>query len=143
MRNQENETCEYPAIRFRIFDERFGKYAYGSSLYEKDRETYSHTYNLSAFFRMVNEGIFGDGEIEQSIGVKDIEGTELFWGDIIQLSNGVIFAIGKERYLEFYLYTNTELTRTESIAFIIGYKKFTRIGNILENPELLKKETHA
>jgi len=143
MKNQENENFEYPEIKFRIFDKRFEKYAYGSSTYEQDREIYPHTYNLSAFFRMAAEGIFGDGEIAQSIGVKDKEGVELYLGDIIQLSNGIIFAIGKERYLEFYLYTDTELTRTETIPFIIGYKNFIRIGNILENPELLKKEIHA
>ena len=80
-----------------------------------------------------------DAELIQYTGLKDKKGIEIYEGDIVKCNNGHIGVIEFEEHdccfnvTDYYCSSNDYPT----MAFIEG-QPFEVIGNIYENPELLK-----
>jgi len=86
-------------------------------------------------------------EIMQYTGLKDKNGKEIYEGDIVESGNGRIWTVqfGEFFYTEpkqlvrgygFYIQPVEEELKREGNGFL--YKGVEIIGNIYENPELLK-----
>jgi hypothetical protein len=74
-------------------------------------------------------------EFTQFTGRTDIDGLDLYEGDIVKLDDIVCKIIWNGENAQFRLHTNNELYMPECWDLNRPVKK---IGNIFENPELLK-----
>ena len=73
----------------------------------------------------------------QYTGLKDKNGKKIFEGDIVKINDEVIAkVIWDNDYLGYFLYANEE----NSIGTFDYWGSIEVIGNIYDNPELLKEE---
>ena len=74
---------------------------------------------------------FDEVEIMQSTGLKDLNGVEIFEGDIVQYRDGEYSYLGivKRDCYQFFIDVSNTFDGTSSLEII---------GNIHENPELLE-----
>lgn len=75
--------------------------------------------------------------VGQYIGLVDKNGTKIFEGDIIEISG--------ERYRVYFVnkYSRFAVIKQGVIAGIINFNNSEVIGNIHDNPELMKGETYG
>lgn len=97
--------------------------------------------NLPVCIGVNNDGslnCFADGELSQFTNLYDVDGREIWEGDIV-LQNGPKSARG---LVEFRNGNFVRVNRHDSIllSFIVDTVKV--IGNIYENPELLNQSTN-
>lgn len=110
--------------------------------WDADRKQYfySDAYGLGNFFQHHGE----DGCLEQYTGLKDVKGTEVYEGDILKTKitpnsgqhgrpRAVFFHEGA-----FKCGASSKSRRVMLTGLTVRQKDLTVIGNIHENPELLK-----
>lgn len=111
-------------IKFRAWQEKTNSYEYINSL---DDLLMSHDYSIDLSI------------VEQFTGLKDVNGVEIYEGDIVNSRVNCLFDDGrKNSAIGFrdgsFSYGDTNLDRSMVIAFDIEI-----IGNIHENQELLEE----
>ena len=74
--------------------------------------------------------------VGQYIGIDDKNGTKIFEGDIVNCITSAFD--GSDKYV--YNYEITDITDFEQIGFLNFCHKIEIIGNIHDNPKLLKGE---
>ncbi len=123
-------------IKFRIWDNHTKHFA--TCVYETNKDCYlfiGRSGYVTAFNCYGEEIDFQDGRfiIQQYTELKDSKGVEIYEGDIVEIGDRkreVIFNIGM-----FYIDENYgDIVPVSEVDNIIEV-----IGNIFENPELLKK----
>jgi uncharacterized phage protein (TIGR01671 family) len=122
-------------IKFRIWDNHTKRYK--TCVYESHRDCYlfiGRSGYVTAFNCYGEEIDFEDGRfaVQQYTGLKDSKGVEIYEGDIVEIGDRkkeVIFNIGM-----FYIDENYgDIVPISEVDNIIKV-----IGNIFENPELIK-----
>ena len=122
-------------IKFRIWDNEFKKMDYPvsyvlsnnwfgvtSSFYLDDNETYDYPIDNK------------DYELMQFIGLTDKYGKEIYEGDILQCTTGIAYVVWEDA--AFALKSpGSEAVDWEHSSY---YEKCEIIGNIHDNPELIK-----
>lgn len=82
-----------------------------------------------------------DGVLLQKTGFIDFNGQKIFEGDILQeVRTGLKFFVKFSHILKEFVFSNNPDNKTslENIAYRLG-ENLIIIGNIYENPELLKE----
>lgn len=79
-------------------------------------------------------------ELTQFTGLQDVTGRDIYEGDIYNYGNDFLIQKGGYEYqgslhVGFYF---MEISTGQKLP-LTGYKKFTYVGNIYENPELLEQ----
>ena len=81
----------------------------------------------------------GEGvELMQFTGLTDINGKEIYRGDICEFDNGDRFVVECEDWLEFYVSWVGETECEDQARDFYRIEKAKVIGNKFENPELLE-----
>jgi uncharacterized phage protein (TIGR01671 family) len=142
-------------IKFRVWDKLEKRFIYPDEGYQGH-----YTLSLRGKFHNLQNGSGGDEYIiQQYTGLKDKNGKEIYEGDIItfdEYPNG-IFVVGWSVYEEVgwslfvkninailsvyeplaYTFNGIELYEEYPVSYFVQ-NGYTVIGNIFENPELLK-----
>jgi uncharacterized phage protein (TIGR01671 family) len=87
-------------------------------------------------------------KIMQYTGLKDREGKEIYEGDIVKFKHNVYDSIEGKNFIETLIFKQPVIYDKEKAQFTFKYQerykiklKYTEIiGNIYDNPELLKEE---
>ena len=89
---------------------------------------------------MAIEGVWCTSDIElmQYIGIEDAAGKEFYIGDIARFNNGDTFQICKEEWLQVYVDWIGDPECEDQTRDLYRIGNATIIGNIYQNPELLK-----
>jgi len=119
---------EMREIRLRVINGRTRDWQYGSSAITSltitiYRGTCSRFLPLSLFWGMIEEGNWRGETVGEYTGLKDKNGKECYWDDIVNDGINPPFVITPDYHL---------LARLGEIEFEV-------IGNIYENPELLEE----
>ena len=94
-------------------------------------DTYGDFLDFFTICRQCNDG-FGNCYLMQFTGLLDKNGKEIYEGDIIKTSIGI--QVVKDLFCNFVIYTYEDIDRMNQPE-----KYLEIIGNIYENPELLKR----
>jgi len=92
-------------IKYRAFDKRYNKWAYGTDNYQEAREKEKHTYNLGRFFSNLKDGIFQTDKAYEYTGFNDTDNNEIYEGSIIKGRKGNEYKVIYENG-SFVLYHN-------------------------------------
>jgi len=133
-------------IKYRAWDERFNKWAYGTDNHVEEKKTHSHTYNQGRFFINLREGLFGTEKVYQYTGLKDKKGYEIYESDLGYAFDvkdtplEIIFRNGSFGYMTGGKYSYfVSIAGNTNISFNgDNCMDIEVIGNIYENPELLE-----
>jgi uncharacterized phage protein (TIGR01671 family) len=118
-------------IKFRGFDDGVIVYSHNNSINNDNQQ-------LSWFFNKIRE----DAILMQYTGLKDKNGVEVFEGDIVE--RRYLHGSVNRGYIEFVngsfkiRYIKLEVGVAKVVGFSTISKGYKIIGNIYENPELLK-----
>ena len=149
-------------IKFRAWHNPLQRMFYGDS--QEDAEFWGAKVGASVFgtfiYAFTNLFLKNNGQLMQYIGLKDKHGKEIYEGDILQLENnkcqiqkariiGIVtfsfnsFAVEIKRVdiWEKYLVPPLEI---DSVLYFLNLsgKELEVIGNIYENPELVKEKAN-
>jgi uncharacterized phage protein (TIGR01671 family) len=122
-------------IKFRAWDKVMGKMKYLND----PHDTFTFFGGIAEYYNLQNGSGGDEYELMQYAGLKDKNGREIYEGDIVQLSdtNPVLFKVevilGRFGYKTIFKHVDDE-----TIAGSYFLEKCAVIGNIYENPELLK-----
>lgn len=78
--------------------------------------------------------------VGQYTGFKDKNGNKIFEGDIIRYSDTIRSVIFDEVFSEFEFDSKDPVENPDSLCLCVDYERCEIIGNIHDNPELLKGE---
>ncbi|MCT0476977.1 YopX family protein [Lactococcus cremoris] len=125
--------------KLRAWDKQDEHMSYGVVMYYDDMIEYRFDHFCT--------GADEDVEFMQSTGLKDKNGTEIYEGDILQLHAIFLAPDDKIGYLEYspkygysIIFEGNRLYRQEYWAST-NKLNYEVIGNIYENPELLREDT--
>jgi len=128
-RQRKNKMRE---IKFRVWDNNQIKY-------DITGELLGHYQTLNAFFKKCRER---QVPIMQYIGLKDKNGQEIYEGDIIEIKNKICYITYETCTASYHLVfkggTSYQYERYKLDNSMSVLEFFEIIGNIYENPELLK-----
>ena len=118
-------------IKFRVWDKRHNSMEYINDLYWFE-ENGIHDFNDDNYIFM------------QNTGLKDKNGKEIYDSDIVK----VIWGSGKIVFYEvkycgslgYYYLRDTKNKEDDDIICIYDYSQMDVIGNVFDNPELLKNK---
>lgn len=97
--------------------------------------------NLESFFSTWEYIEDQKAPLMQYIGIKDMNGVEVYEGDIVELANGSNFYIGTIIFSDTYFCIKYKSKYREVDYEYFFSAQFRVIGNIYENPELLDSDT--
>jgi len=106
------------------------------------RMFYSDKFGLSELFYTIEDGQI-NGVIMQYTGLKDKNGKEIYEGDILDfyLRGSVWYVIWSKEKLAWMAHNPQKIWEDEYLYELANCNPLIVIGNIYQNPELLKKRT--
>ena len=118
-------------IKFRAWDKRHNSMEYINDLYWFE-ENGIHDFNDDNYIFM------------QNTGLKDKNGKEIYDSDIVKVTWGsgkIVFYEGKYcESLGYHYLRDTKNKEDDDIICIYDYSQMDVIGNVFDNPELLKNK---
>ena len=132
-------------LKFRVWDKTLSKFV--SGIVYNDHDFQDEFYlDLDGSLRILNYDHLDEVEyfhkdrfiIQQYTGLKDLQGKEIYEGDIVESSNFIDFSY-PDRYI--VKFCEDEDTDNNRVPRMIGFNVHCNtivLGNIFENPELLK-----
>lgn len=129
-------------MKFRAWDDKNKKMIYSKDIYHDDgiAEKYVQVFDESGDLLIIDtEDNDRELKLLQSTGLKDLNGTELYEGDILKTRTRGFVAVRIELGNAMVTYQSGVNTRTTLVlsSFLDKYKVKV-IGNIYENMELLE-----
>lgn len=121
-------------IKFRGYQAELKKWFYGSLIQLPNGGCFIFDYKDNFEDRVV----VVPESVGQYTGLKDINGKEIYEGDIIETSDGNCFVRYDEATTSYEVVFEDEAVISLWEAAVYGTKKVEVIGNIYENQDLLK-----
>ena len=103
--------------------------------YERERTRGATFFDAGIQGQHEIDGTNGNFILMQFTGLKDKNGKEIYEGDILKLKSGKIYEVGEPLHFGHFIFT-LEQNGTEFGEFD---ERGEVIGNVFENPNLLKK----
>jgi uncharacterized phage protein (TIGR01671 family) len=124
-------------IKFRVWDARLKKMFRADSLMWKEDGLWAKCNNQRKAFKQFIINCNSNSKfLMQYTGLKDKNGKEIYEGDILRNKYGLTVEV---HYTEGYFCYGNSITPDMAIMTIQQSNDCEVIGNIYENPELLKK----
>ena len=118
-------------IKFRVWDKRHNSMEYINDLYWFE-ENGIHDFNDDNYIFM------------QNTGLKDKNGKEIYDSDIVKVTWGsgkiVFYEVKYCESLGYHYLRDTKNKEDDDIICIYDYSQMDVIGNVFDNPELLKNK---
>lgn len=132
-------------FKFRVFNKKTNQWVHGPN---NEVNLFGEMILLGGFMLGVSIEDLNDCVVLQYIGLIDQDGKEIYEGDILRVNNNYISVIrfGKYRndegvlcygyFVQFNEFYGCDII--QYINFFQSYEKLEIVGNIFDNPELLK-----
>lgn len=124
-------------IKFRVWD------TYNKEMLDVQELDYADSYNGQPMIRTTMYNDYFDTEemiLMQYTGLKDKNGKEIYEGDIVEIIRPCILERGEVKFINGCFAIKSKDTLLMLYQCEINNFKLKVIGNIYENPELLKEE---
>ena len=121
-------------IKFRAWDNETNNMIYPEKVIDPGHHSFNMYSGSLQYYNLQNG--YGTGEIMQYTGLKDKNGQDIYEGDVVKYTDE---SLDPTPAIVAYSGTSfsTECTITKDLGDMYGFE-FEVIGNIHENPELLK-----